>query len=119
MRTRSRSTLLRDLILTTCWQLPGGNGVSWQYPLPSSWVSVCIFIRLGFMMNQMPVFSPSHENAVPEHAAPGFDFDNLLAIARRQWRVVAISIAIFMGLGVYIHSIGLYDEPDACLLSKS
>lgn len=51
-------------------------------------------------MNQRPFFHGSQDNEAPEQDVPGLDFDTLLAIARRQWRVVALCVLGFVVLGV-------------------
>ena len=51
-------------------------------------------------MNQRPVFLANQDDELPEQNAPGLDFDNLIAVARRQWRVVALSVVIFLLLGI-------------------
>ena len=51
-------------------------------------------------MNQRPVFLANQENELPEQGAPGLDFDNLIAVARRQWRIVALCVVVFLALGV-------------------
>lgn len=40
-----------------------------------------------------------------ERSVQGIDFDAVLAIARRQWMIVAAAVAaaIVLGIGVYIH----------------
>jgi succinoglycan biosynthesis transport protein ExoP len=51
-------------------------------------------------MNQRPVFLSRHQPEPRNEEAPELDMDGLIAIVRRQWRVVALCIAVFVALGI-------------------
>jgi len=73
------------------------------------------------MMNPRPFFFGDQEGGDPTKVAPGLDFDVLLAIARRQWRVVAIAVAIFMALGVcyVLTAVPRYTATTSVLIDRS
>jgi succinoglycan biosynthesis transport protein ExoP len=51
-------------------------------------------------MNQRPVFLSRHQPEPRNGEAPELDMDGLIAIVRRQWRVVALCVAVFVALGI-------------------
>lgn len=51
-------------------------------------------------MNQRPVFLTRHRQGPLEEEVPELDLDGLIAIARRQWRVAGLCIAVFVALGI-------------------
>jgi succinoglycan biosynthesis transport protein ExoP len=51
-------------------------------------------------MNQRPVFLARPQPESREEEVPELDMDGLIAIVRRQWRVVGLCIAVFVALGI-------------------
>ncbi len=51
-------------------------------------------------MNQRSVFLTRQQQEPRNEEAPELDMDGLIAIVRRQWRVVALCIAVFVALGI-------------------
>jgi polysaccharide biosynthesis transport protein len=72
-------------------------------------------------MNQRPVFYRGKEEQVLEEEAKKPDLDIWIAIARRQWRAVVISIAIFLVLGVcyIVTAVPRYTASTSVLIDRS
>lgn len=51
-------------------------------------------------MNQRPVFPARHQQEPRDEEAPELDLDGLIAIVRRQWRVVGLCVAVSVALGI-------------------
>lgn len=51
-------------------------------------------------MNQRPVFLTRPRPEPREEEVPELDLDGLIAIVRRQWRVAALCVAVFVALGI-------------------
>jgi polysaccharide biosynthesis transport protein len=72
-------------------------------------------------MNQRPVFFRGREEQVQEEEIKGLDLDALIAIARRQWRAVAICIAISVVLGIcyVMTAVPKYTASTSVLIDRS
>lgn len=72
-------------------------------------------------MNQRPVFSRGAEETLQQEDARAIDIDSLIAIARRQWRTVALGILAFVILGaIYIlTAVPRYTASTSVLIDRS
>ncbi|RWX75759.1 polysaccharide biosynthesis tyrosine autokinase [Neorhizobium lilium] len=72
-------------------------------------------------MNQRPIFHARADDQVLERQAPKLDVDNVIAVARRQWRVVAICVAICLILGVcyIVTAVPKYTSKTSVLIDRS
>jgi succinoglycan biosynthesis transport protein ExoP len=73
------------------------------------------------MMNQRPVFIANHDDQTSEPEASRFDLDDLIAVGRRQWRVAAICMAIFVVLGIayILTAVPRYTARTSVLIDRS
>ncbi len=72
-------------------------------------------------MNQRPIFSYRSEETAPQQQSIGFDVDGAIAIARRQWRIVAISVIVCLFLGVVyvLTAVPRYTAKTSVLIDRS
>lgn len=71
-------------------------------------------------MNQRAVFL-THDRQQPwEEEVPELDLDGLIAIARRQWRVAGLCVAVFMvlGLGYVLTAVPRYTARTSVLIDR-
>ncbi|EUB94932.1 exopolysaccharide transport protein family [Rhizobium sp. CF080] len=71
-------------------------------------------------MNQRPVFLTRQQTELREEEAPELDLDRLIAIARRQWRVAGLCVALFMvfGLGYVLTAVPRYTARTSVLIDR-
>ncbi|WJH39653.1 polysaccharide biosynthesis tyrosine autokinase [Aliirhizobium terrae] len=72
-------------------------------------------------MNQRPVFFRGKEEQVQEEEIRGIDLDALISIARRQWRAVAVCVAVSVvfGLCYVMTAVPKYTASTSVLIDRS
>jgi succinoglycan biosynthesis transport protein ExoP len=72
-------------------------------------------------MNERPVFFRGKDEQIPEEDVRALDLDGLIAIARRQWRTVAVCIlvSVFLGICYVMTAVPKYTSSTSVLIDRS